>query len=360
MDFVIYGAQGMALSVYRAIHNLYPSRRIRCFLVSEYGINAKSLAGIPVLELEAFAEKLSQKEKDQIEVFIAVPESVMSDIERELENYGFHCYIRFTSLHWAELMSYFFYKENYFPLSALPIGYHKARMQMFLATFYKDKPLTETYKRPDWMIPIQAGTALCRERVADLLDNEGENISEKNGNYSELTALYWIWKNRLILNSSDTESEYYGLSHYRRILMLSEEDRLRLEDNEVDVVLPYPMIYEPNIEVHHKRYLKKADWEALLAALKEIHPQDKDRMLNILQQQYFYNYNILLARKKVLSDYCSWLFPILSRAEELSEPKGCSRKDRYIGYMGETLTTLYFMANRDRLNIVHTGYRFLI
>ena len=77
-------------------------------------------------------------------------------------------------------------------------------------------------------------------------------------------------------------------------------------------------------------------------------------------QQYFYNYNIILARKDVLAEYCQWLFPILERVEQLSKPRGWERQDRYIGYMGETLETLYFMTNKDKLNIVHTGCRFLL
>ena len=55
----------------------------------------------------------------------------------------------------------------------------------------------------------------------------------------------------------------------------------------------------------------------------------------------------------------SWL-PILERVEQLSEPKGWERKDRYIGYMGETLETLYFLHNQNCLNIMHTGCRFLV
>ena len=47
-------------------------------------------------------------------------------------------------------------------------------------------------------------------------------------------------------------------------------------------------------------------------------------------------------------------FLILERTEELSVPKGKDRSDRNIGYMGETLETLYFIKNVDKLNVVHT------
>ena len=64
--------------------------------------------------------------------------------------------------------------------------------------------------------------------------------------------------------------------------------------------------------------------------------------------------NMLIARKQVFDELCEWLFPILERVEELSIPKGDERSDRYIGYMAETLETLYFMKHKEVLNIVHT------
>ncbi|MCR5777791.1 MAG: DUF4422 domain-containing protein, partial [Lachnospiraceae bacterium] len=131
-------------------------------------------------------------------------------------------------------------------------------------------------------------------------------------------------------------------------------------DNDVDVVLPYPLPYEPDINAHHERYLKKEDWEALLTALKELYPEYADYFPKVLGQRYLYNYNVILAKKGVLGDYCEWLFPILERTEELSVPKGSERADRYIGYIGETLETLYFIKNADKLNIVHTACKMLV
>lgn len=120
------------------------------------------------------------------------------------------------------------------------------------------------------------------------------------------------------------------------------------------------MPYEPNIEEHHKRYIKNKDWWTLIAVLKELHPEYAKAFPKVLNQQYLYNYNIILARKQVLADYCAWLFPVLERIEQLSMPKGSERADRYIGYMGETLLTLYFIHNQNKFNIAHTGCQFMV
>ena len=399
MDLVIFGAQGTALGAYEAIHNLYPIRNIRCFLVTERGNNAEYLSGVPVLELETFANSLSTEEKEDLEILIATPENMMPEIETSLESHGFFCHVRLTSSRWSELMHcYCAGEKDFMPLRALPVGYHRANMHVFMAKFHKDKELSARYGLPEWITPIQVGAVLSPRRVANILDCDGENISAKNGNYSELTALYWIWKNRLrcpadgigvhpsdraeerpsgglgggssarpgSAPSGSTGNAYYGLSHYRRILEFTEDDVLRLVDNGVDVVLPYPMPYEPDIEEHHRRYLKEEDWKVVRRAVWELQPEYSKAFPSVLEQKYLYNYNIILARKEVLAEYCEWLFPILSRVEELSVPRGKDRADRYIGYIAETLETLYFMYHaacqpaENRLNIMHSGCRFLL
>lgn len=361
MELAIYGAQATALGVFIAMHNLYPERRIRCFLVTECEGNPEYLAGIPVLELATFSGMVPCEGKKNMEILIATPENAMEDIEKNLEKSGFCYHVRLDSERWAEMMGYFYAGEkDFIPLSSMPIGCHKADLHVYMAKFYKDRPLAGKYPVPEWVTPIQVGAALCDERVADILDCEGDNISRKNGNYSELTGLYWIWKNGMEKATADSQNCYYGLNHYRRIFLLNSDDLLRLVNNSLDVILPYPMPYEPNIEAHHIRYLKEKDWKVLLLALGELQPEYAEAFPQILQQRYLYNYNIIAAKRQVLIEYCNWLFPILERVEQLSVPRGDERADRYIGYMGETLETLYFMYNKSRLNIAHTGCKFLV
>lgn len=363
MNLAIYGAQGYALAAYEAIKTLYPRREISHFLVTRMDGNASVLGGIPVKTLAACAEALSGEEKRQVEILIATPDQVQPEIEEILENFGFRHHRRLTFVRWTELMQLFHARLGRFlPLSALPVGCHVPFVRIYMAKSHVDKPLRGNAPLPEYVFPIQVGTACCDLRVANLSDDTGEHISAKNGNYCELTALYWMWKNKLTAGgfADGEEGQYFGLCQYRRGFDFSGDDILRLRDNDVDVVLPYPLPYEPDIHAHHERYIKEADWNALLQALEEQQPEYAEAFPEVLGQQYLYNYNVILAKKNVLRDYCEWLFPILERTEEISEPKGCERSDRYIGYMGETLETLYFMKNADRLNVVHTGCRLLV
>ena len=357
---VIYGAQSIALGVYKSVKAFFPERDIVCFLVTEKGQNSDFLNAIPVIQLHEFIDGMSQEEKNEINVLISTPENVMDEIEHSLNKAGLYNHIRIDSLRWANMMQKFFVKMGEFlPLDVYPIGFRKASLSVYKVIHYKDKKLNTLVNDPEYMKTLQVGVCSTSKCIADFFDNEGFGISEKNRNYSELTGLYWFWKNQLQLGEHE-EYHYYGLAHYRRRLQIREDDWLRLQDNEIDVVLPYPMPYEPNIEEHHKRYLSDSEWNAVLQALDELQPQYAEAFNDILKQEYLYNYNLILAKGKILDAYCGWLFPLLFRIEEINDPMDKKEPNRYIGYIGETLETLYFMYNKDKLKIAYTGCEFLV
>lgn len=345
-QIAIYGAGMVAVSVYHALKTLYPSNRVVSFIVNGLKDNPAEIDGVPVVMLRDFG-------RTDVQVLVAVPENYHAEIVEELKKKKIRDIVCMDSGREAAMMERFYDMTGEFrTLRSYACGADKPEIAVFASCFYKDKPLKGNHRLPEWVKPIQAGAALSDIQIAECRDDAGENISLKNVNYSELSAMYWIGKH--------VDKEYLGLFHYRRILDVEEEDLSRLLANDIDAVLPYPTIQYPDCQAHHRRYLKDADFRAVLQALEECAPDYAGAFPAVFAKPYFYNYNMLIAKKQVFSDYCNWLFPILQRTEELSEPKGWEREDRYIGYLGESLATLYFMKNRDELKIAHTGRIMLV
>lgn len=229
------------------------------------------------------------------------------------------------------------------------------KVQIYQAKCHVDRPLQNPVENPSYIYPIQVGAALTDLTISELRDNTGENISYKNRNYCELTATYYAWKN--------SHAAYKGLCHYRRIFDISDAQMQALMEKQAewDVILPYPTIHYPNISTQHIRYINDSDWKAMQIAIKETVPEYFEAYNNLISsgEQYFYNFNMLIARADIFDDYCDFLFKVLKRAEELTIPKGADRADRFAGYMGENLTTLYFHKNREKLNILYSGKAWL-
>jgi hypothetical protein len=57
-------------------------------------------------------------------------------------------------------------------------------------------------------IPVMAGNNSRPLNENYIGDDTGDSISDKNEYYSELTGLYWVWKN--------TKQDIVGSCHYRR------------------------------------------------------------------------------------------------------------------------------------------------
>ena len=199
------------------------------------------------------------------------------------------------------------------------------------------------YDIDPWVKNIQVGAALTDIKLYDLTDMTGDNISEKNPVYCELTGLYWMWKNMVSKASAD---DYFGIYHYRRVLDIDGEDLKRCAAKDFDAILPYPMIHVPDIKEHHSRYTNEAEWELLLEAVKELAPDYMGSYESIFSGEYFYNYNMFLAKGKIVDELCSWMFPVFERLEELCKKSGTNPAKRYIAYFGESMMTWFFMKQQ--------------
>ena len=93
-------------------------------------------------------------------------------------------------------------------------------------------------------LPVQVGRE-GKENLGYQVDNNGENISNKNATFCELTGLYWAWKN--------LDADYIGLCHYRRhftckkLIPFNEEAKFKILLNkkqteeilkDTDIILP--------------------------------------------------------------------------------------------------------------------------
>ena len=356
MKIYIFGAKSIAIGICKAVRVLQPEVKILGFLVTSLIDNPQELEGLSVQELGKISKELKREEKQEICVYIAVPEIVHKQIIENLEQYGFENYKPINSKIEEEWMEQYYKKLNKFPsLHGLPMGEKKAVLSVYAAQFYKDKVLKHPPKFPDYVSSLLLGCEGNQygelEERTDFCDNWGVHISNRNPDYCEMTAFYWVWKNRL---SALRTSDYVGICHYRRVLEITEADRYKLLANHVDVVLPFPMLHRPNIREHHSRYMSEEEWQIMLWALQELYPDYATAYENIFSESYLYNYNLLLARKEIFTEYCAWVFPLLFRTEELCISHGVKRTGRYLAYMSESLLSLYFLYHKE-LKIYHTG-----
>lgn len=356
----IFGARATAAGVYKSLSKLEGNKQIKAFIVTDSADNPLNIWGVPVWSLHEISELLSAEEKSAAEVYIATPQFFHEEISYLLQKSGFKKLIMVTSEQEAYIMERYYESERLFP------SIHKLLLpsndslfpyiSIYVACFFRDKKVANLPRRPGYMKRLLLGCYLARQsgvdiaKQADFYDDARDNISDKNPNRCEMTAHYWIWKNRL-----DIEDEYVGIYHYRRFLDMSDDDLRRMKANDVDVVLPFPMIHYPSAIIHHTWYVREDDWQVMRQVLRELHPEYNARFDEIFARPYFYNYNIMIAKKSVFADYCAWLFPILDAIEERSVPKGKYRADRYTAYMSESLTTLYFMYHQQDLKVFHTG-----
>lgn len=220
------------------------------------------------------------------------------------------------------------------------------------------------YKFPNTKeyIPIKVG--ISKDDFAILSDSNGDNISDKNPYYCELTALYWLWKNRQL-------EDYVGFCHYRRYFMLKGNDGYlrkcvdNIQKNEdlinpssvekmfkkYDIIVPMAEPFLESMEDNYLRQHRKEDWEILIKVLNSKLDINKRRILHkLIHRRYGYICNMFISNKRIFTDYMEWLFDVLSEVEKhVCVDKTDKYQRRVFGFMAERLLNVYIAINNLRV-----------
>jgi lipopolysaccharide biosynthesis glycosyltransferase len=195
-------------------------------------------------------------------------------------------------------------------------------------------------------IPIHSGKAVSDKQPDMAGDDTGDNISDRNREYAELTVHYWAWKN-------NTRDEHIGLMHYRRLFVFSdghdrevnhERDRVVVPFYEswmdirfgwasndiLEFIAPYDVIVPLKYDVRSCRRLDIYDveshfiamhgrkgYDAFRKAIENYAPDYIDSMKEIMKEDNFYLCNMFVMKRWVFEKYSEWLFDLLDKSSAL-------------------------------------------
>ena len=203
-------------------------------------------------------------------------------------------------------------------------------------------------------IPLHVG----RRNAEDLGyqgDDMGENISELNPYYGELTGLYWIWKN-------ETDADVIGICHYRRYfltdsecLMVQEDYEAALADCDVLISELLPCSHRNNWESYANTH-NISDMRAVGDALRKLYPGDYPAFCEVMEKETCCFGNLMVTSRGRFNEYCSWLFSIFDLASKKIDVSGYDAyHKRVYGFLSEMLLYVWIIARGYRWKACQIG-----
>ena len=167
-------------------------------------------------------------------------------------------------------------------------------------------------------LPLHVGSA-GKEGLGYQRDDEGENISEKNPRYCELTGLYWAWKN--------LSADAVGLVHYRRYFgkrnrrapfsgVLSEKEAQAYMEKCAIVLPKKRRYYIETLWSHYEHTLHIMPLEITGEVLKEKYPRYFPEFSRLKKRRSAHMFNMMLMKREEFDAYCAFLFGVLEEVEK--------------------------------------------
>ena len=202
-------------------------------------------------------------------------------------------------------------------------------------------------------VPIQVGCDEVEERFGYTGDNTGDNISYKHRFYSDLSSMYWGWKN--------LDCDYMGSCHYRRYFVSKKAkkskekifkyilDREELESmlEKCPVIIAKPRrYYIETIESHYDHTHNPKDFDIARDIIAEIAPDYLDNFNRVANRTWAHMFNTFIMRKDLADKFCEWMFPILFELEKRVDYSEYNVfESRFCGYIAEFLLDTWLEKN---------------
>lgn len=192
--------------------------------------------------------------------------------------------------------------------------------------------------------PLHVGRA-CAKDLGYLGDDTGENISHLNCYYSELTGLYWLWKNC-------KDVDYIGTCHYRRFLINEQEKVLNKQEYEI-LLKTYDIITTKRVVLNNSYHFgfsanhNVAVLDMTGEVIKDLYPSYYDVFISRVHENETYFGNMFVTSKPLYDVYCEWLFTIfeeVSKRIDLDTDEDAYHK-RVLGFISEFLLLVWIQVN---------------
>ena len=227
--------------------------------------------------------------------------------------------------------------------------------------------LVATHKKY-WMpndeiyLPIHVGKE-NKQDLGYIGDNTGDNISLKNPNYCELTAVYWAWKN--------LKADYIGLVHYRRYFTKhnfrncekKKQDILTKTDfaailKDADIIVPDKRkYYIETIRSHYNHSHYEKDLNETEQIIKELFPEYHSSFEKVMERTWAHMFNMFVMRKDYFDEYCKWLFTVLFELEKRIDISTYTVMEaRVFGFISELLLDVWLETKQLNYKEVNVSF----
>lgn len=197
-------------------------------------------------------------------------------------------------------------------------------------------------------LPIHVGR-VDKEDIGFVGDNTGDNISEKNPYYSELTSVYWAWKN--------LKADFIGLVHYRRFFakrsFFGLRKRILISDDIIklckrhDLILPRKRKYFiESLKTHYGNTHDIRHLDEVRRIIQHSSPTYLGHYDRVIKRRSAHMFNMFIMKRPLFNEYCHWLFSILFQLEKTIDFDKLSAFDaRLMGRVSELLMDVWIEKN---------------